>query len=179
LTEQELINGCIKNNANCQRMLFEQYAGVMMTVCLRYSTDHTEAEDMLQEGFVRVFRYIKQYKSEGSFEGWIKRIVVNAALRILQKKVIRFSEMTEELRDIRQQDAGILSSLNEREILKLISNLPPGYRIIFNLYVLEGYSHDEIAVLLKINSGTSRSQLAKARRTLQEQILLQQKTSYR
>jgi RNA polymerase sigma factor (sigma-70 family) len=150
-----------------------------MTVCLRYSTDHTEAEDMLQEGFVRVFRYIKQYKSEGSFEGWIKRIVVNAALRILQKKVIRFSEMTEELRDIRQQDAGILSSLNEREILKLISNLPPGYRIIFNLYVLEGYSHDEIAVLLKINSGTSRSQLAKARRTLQEQILLQQKTSYR
>ena len=158
-------------------MLFKQYAGIMMTICLRYSCDHTEAEDMLQEGFIRVFRYINQYKFEGSFEGWLKRVIVNAALRILQKKVIHFSEINEELQDLQQGD--ILSNLSEREILKLISNLPTGYRVVFNLYVLEGYSHSEIAEMLQINAGTSRSQLAKAKRTLQEQIRSQQKTSHR
>ena len=172
-----MIKGCVKNNATCQQMLFEQYAGIMMTICLRYSCDHTEAEDMLQEGFIRIFRYIKQYKFEGSFEGWLKRIVVNAALRILQKKVIHFSEISEEAKDLQQADSDILSNLSEREILKLISNLPAGYRVVFNLYVLEGYSHGEIAELLKINTGTSRSQLSKAKRTLQEQIRSQQKLS--
>lgn len=158
-------------------MLFEQYAGIMMTICLRYSCDHNEAEDILQEGFIRVFKYIDQYKSAGSFEGWIKRVMVNAALRNLQKKVIHFSAINEELEDLQLVDADILSNLREREILKLISKLPTGYRVVFNLYVLEGYSHDEIAHLLKINAGTSRSQLAKARKTLQEQIRSQQKSS--
>ena len=130
---------------------------------------------MLQEGFIRVFRYINQYKFEGSFEGWLKRIIVNAALRILQKKVIPFSEVNEELQDLQQADADILSNLSEREILKLISNLPTGYKVVFNMYVLEGYNHAEIAEMLKINTGTSRSQLAKARRKLQEQIRSHQK----
>src|SRR5258708_29240982 len=107
LTEHELIKGCVKNNANCQRVLFEQYAGLMMTICLRYSGDHTEAEDMLQEGFIRVFRYISQYKFEGSFEGWRKCIIVNASLRILQKKVIHFSEITEDLQDLQQAEADV------------------------------------------------------------------------
>jgi len=132
---------------------------------------------MLQEGFIRVFRYIHQYKFEGSFEGWIKRIVVNASLRILQKKGIHFLEINEELQELQQAEADILSTLSEREILKLISNLPTGYRVIFNLYVLEGYSHGEIAEMLQIDKGTSRSQLSKARRTLQEQIRSQQKLS--
>ena len=160
-------------------MLFEQYSGIMMTVCLSYSCDQAQAEDMLQEGFIRVFKYINQYKFEGSFEGWLKRIVVNAALRILQKKVIHFSEVSEEVQDIKQIEPEVWSNLSEREILKLISNLPAGYRVVFNMYVLEGYSHGEIAEMLKINTGTSRSQLAKAKRTLQEQILSQQKTSHR
>ena len=158
-------------------MLFEQYSGIMITICLRYACDNTEAEDMLQEGFIRVFRYIHQYKFEGSFEGWIKRIVVNASLRILQKKGIHFLEINEELQELQQAEADILSTLSEREILKLISNLPTGYRVIFNLYVLEGYSHGEIAEMLQIDKGTSRSQLSKARRTLQEQIRSQQKLS--
>jgi len=132
---------------------------------------------MLQEGFIRVFRYIHQYKFDGSFEGWIKRIVVNASLRILQKKGIHFLEINEELQELQQAEADILSTLSEREILKLISNLPTGYRVIFNLYVLEGYSHGEIAEILQIDKGTSRSQLSKARRTLQEQIRSQQKLS--
>lgn len=170
-----MIKGCVKNNAACQQMLFGQYAGILMTICLRYSCDQTEAEDMLQEGFIRIFRYINQYKFEGSFEGWLKRIVVNTALRILQKKGIRFQEINEEVQELQHPDADALSNAGEHEILKLISNLPQGYRVVFNLYVLEGYSHGEIAEMLGINTGTSRSQLAKARRTLQEQIRSQQK----
>ena len=175
MTEHELIKGCVKNNATCQRMLFEQYAGRMMTICLRYSCDETEAEDMLQEAFIRIFKYINQYKFEGSFEGWLKRIAVNTALKILQKKSIHFSEINDELQDLQMAEADALSNLSEQEILKLISNLPLGYRVVFNLFVLEGYSHNEIADMLKINTVTSRSQLAKAKRRLQEQIKSQQK----
>lgn len=179
MTEHELIKGCAKNNATCQRMLFEQYSGIMMTVCLRYSCDQAQAEDILQEAFIRVFKYINQYKFQGSFEGWLKRIVVNTALRILQKKIIHFSEVSEEVQDIKQIEPEVWSNLSEREILKLISNLATGYRIVFNMYVLEGYSHDEIAEMLKVNTGTSRSQLARAKKALQEQIIFQQKTSYK
>lgn len=156
-------------------MLFEQYAGRMMTICIRYSANHAEAEDMLQEAFIRIFYNIGQYKFEGSFEGWLKRIVVNAALRILQKKGIRFSELNEDIQE--QQIAGseVWSNASEEEILKLIGKLPLGYRTVFNMYVLEGYSHAEIASMLKIDMGTSRSQLAKARKALQQQIMSQQK----
>lgn len=158
-------------------MLFEQYAGKMMTICIRYSCCQAEAEDMLQEAFVRIFTYINQYKFEGSFEGWLKRIVVNTALKNLQKKVIHFSELNEELQEVSNTDSDAWSNLSEREILKLVSSLPTGYRMVFNLYVLEGYSHSEIAEMLTINPGTSRSQLAKAKRILQEQIRSQQKIS--
>jgi len=156
-------------------MLFEQYGGRMMTVCIRYSSTHVEAEDMLQEAFIRIFSYIGQYKFEGSFEGWLKRIVINAALRILQKKGIRFLELNEDIQEQQIADSEVWSNASEEEILKLISKLPAGYRTVFNLYVLEGYSHAEIASMLKIDMGTSRSQLAKARKVLQHQIISQQK----
>lgn len=151
-------------------MLFEHYAGRMMTVCRRYASDSTEAEDMLQESFIRVFNNISQYRFEGSLEGWIRRIVIHTALRILQKKKIRFAEINEEL-DI-EQSLGVdgISSLSAEELLKLISGLPDGYRVVFNLYVLEGYDHNEIAAMLEINAATSRSQLSKARKVLQTQI---------
>jgi len=156
-------------------MLFEQYAGRMMTVCIRYSTTNAEAEDMLQEAFIRIFSYIGQFKFEGSFEGWLKHIVVNAALRILQKKGIRFSELNEGIQEQQIADSEVWANASEEEILKLISKLPLGYRTVFNMYVLEGYSHAEIASLLKIDMGTCRSQLAKARKALQQQIMSQQK----
>jgi RNA polymerase sigma factor (sigma-70 family) len=177
LTERELISGCINNNTACQKMLFDKYAGIMMTICKRYASNQTEAEDMLQVGFIRIFKYIHQYKFEGPFEAWMKRIIVNAAVRILQKKVIRFSEIDEHVENLRPEGTDPFSILNERELLQLISNLPTGYRVVFNMYVLEGYSHNEIAATLGINNGTSRSQLAKAKKTLQQQILLQQKLS--
>ena len=149
----------------------------MMTICNRYASTRTEAEDMLQEGFIRIFKYIHQYKFEGPLEAWLKRIMVNAALRILQKKTIRFSEINGYMEEVSPEDTNPFSALAEQEILQLISNLPTGYRVVFNMYVLEGYSHNEIASMLNITSGTSRSQLAKAKKALKEQILLQQKSS--
>jgi len=175
LTEKELVTGCIKKDAKSQRMLFEQYAGKMMTICRRYSCDQKEAEDMLQEAFIRIFTYIHQYKFEGPLGAWIMRITVNSALKILQNKKIHFSEIRESQQTFHAIDPHALSNLSEDELLKLISNLPEGYRIVFNLYVLEGYNHDEIAQLLNIRPATSRSQLSKARRMLQEQITPLQK----
>lgn len=151
-------------------MLFDQYSGRMMTICRRYSRDQKEAEDMLQEAFIRVFSYIHQYKFDGPLGAWIRRVTVNSSLTILQSKKIQFSEIREDQPVDHAVDSHALSNLNEEELLKLIGNLPEGYRIIFNLYAIEGYNHDEIAEMLKIKPATSRSQLSKARRILQEQI---------
>lgn len=170
MTEQELIKGCIKRDAKSQRMLFDQYSGIMMTVCRRYSNDQKEAEDLLQESFIKVFSHISQYRFEGSLEGWIKRIVVNTALRVLKSKKIHFSAINEDTHETQSIDSQALTNLNADELLKLIDNLPEGYRIVFNLYALEGYDHNEIAKLLNINPGTSRSQLSKARGLLKTQI---------
>lgn len=176
MTEYELIKGCIKQDSTCQRRLFEQFAGKMMTVCLRYANDSMEAEDMMQEGFIRVFNYIDQFKFEGSFEGWVRRVVVNTALKHLQKKRLSFAEIKE---DNSQQspriDSYAYSNLGEGDLMKLISQLPDGYKTIFNLNVIEGYSHEEIAKMLDIQPSTSRSQLVKARKMLQNQILNLQK----
>jgi len=176
VTEAEIIKGCKKNNIACQRLLFDAYAGRLMTVCLRYACDTPEAEDMLQETFIRIFDVIDQYRFEGSFEGWLKRIAVSVALRILQKKKIKFSSadfISDE--NISAAEPKVLSTLSVEELLKLINGLPDGYRIIFNLYVMEGYNHDEIAEMLNIETVTSRTQLVKARKMLQKQILSNQK----
>jgi RNA polymerase sigma factor (sigma-70 family) len=170
LTEKELIEGCIRKDAKSQRRLFDEYAGKWMTVCRRYAGDQREAEDMLQEGFIRIFSHIGQYRFEGPFEGWMRRIVVNTALQSLQRKKIRFAEIREEEESFPAIDAEILARLDTEELLKLINRLPDGYRIVFNLYVIEGYDHNEISALLRISAGTSRSQLAKARKLLQTQI---------
>lgn len=170
MTERELIEGCLKKNSKSQRKLFELFAGKMMTVCRRYATDPTEAEDMLQEAFIRIFNNIGQYRFEGSLEGWIRRIVIHTALRVLQKKKLRFSEIQDGLNIEQSMTVDGVASLSAEELLKLISGLPDGYRIVFNLYVLEGYDHNEIASMLDINAATSRSQLAKARKVLQTQI---------
>lgn len=175
MTEYELIKGCIKQDSACQRLLFEQYAGKMMTVCLRYAHDSMEAEDMLQEGFIRVFNYIDQFKFEGSFEGWIRRVVVNTALKHLQKKRLSFTEINDNHQQAPRLESYAYSNLGEEELMKLIGQLPSGYRTIFNLNIIEGYSHEEIAKMLDIQPSTSRSQLVKARKMLQNQILNLQK----
>ncbi len=171
LSEHELIKGCVEQNSQTQRLLFEQYAGKFMAVCLRYANDVMEAEDMVQEGFVRIFANIHQFKHEGSFEGWMRRIVVNVCLKFIQKRKMQFKEVEIGNANEPQLSPYVYNNLGARELMKLVNGLPDGYRTVFNLSVIEGYSHDEIAVMLGIQASTSRSQLVKARRMLQEQIL--------
>ena len=171
MTETDLIKGCIKGNAQCQRMLFEQYAGKMMSVCLRYANDTMEAEDIMQDGFIKVYQYLHQFKFEGSFEGWIRRIIVNTAIRHLEKKKIQFKDIDESGANAPKLDPYAYAHLGQDDLMKLISQLPDGYRIVFDLNVIEGYSHEEIGVMLGIEASTSRSQLVKARRMLQNQII--------
>ncbi len=175
LNERDLIQGCRRKDTVAQRALFEKYAGILMTICRRYAKDQHEAEDMLQEAFIRIFSYINQFKSAGSFEGWLKRITVNAAIKILQKRKVTIVGIANDQYELISQDFNVLSDLNTEDLLKLISQLPDGYRMIFNLYVIEGYSHEEIAVILKIKTATSRSQLSKARAILKDKINLSQK----
>ncbi len=175
MTDQELIKGCIKEDVQCQRALFERFAGKMMTVCLRYAKDKMEAEDILQDGFVRVFNYLKQFNGEGSFEGWVRRVMVNVALRHCQKRKHQFSEVNDASERIESNEPFAHDRLSENEILKMVQQLPQGYRIVFNLHVLEGYGHEEIGEILKIGASTSRSQLVKARKMLQTMLLEQQK----
>lgn len=141
-----------------------------MTVCRRYAPDRKTAEDILQESFINIFRHIHRYRSEGSLEGWIRKIVVHAALRGLEKKRLHFAGLDNHPGAEPAIDAEAVARLSEEELLRLISALPDGYRLVFNLYVLEGYNHDEIAAMLKISNATSRSQLLKARRLLQTRI---------
>ncbi len=146
-----------------------------MTICRRYAGDQHEAEDMLQEAFISIFSHINQFKFAGSFEGWLKRITVNTAIKILKKRNIKIIGIDNDQNELISPDFNILSDLNTEDLLKLINQLPDGYRIIFNLYVIEGYSHDEIADMLKIKTATSRSQLSKARAILKDKIILLQK----
>jgi RNA polymerase sigma factor (sigma-70 family) len=175
VTEHDLIRGCIRQDNSCQRMLFDKYAGKMMGVCLRYANDAMEAEDMIQDAFIKVFQYIGQFKFEGSFEGWIRRIVVNTAIRHLERKKMKFKDIDDHSSSGPQVEASAYTHLGEEDLMKLINQLPDGYRLVFNLNVIEGYSHEEIAEMLHIQPGTSRSQLVKARKMLQQQILQLQK----
>lgn len=167
MTEKELIKGCIARRQEYQRMLFEKYAGRMMSVCLRYANDQHDAQDILQVGFVKVFDHLHQFRQEGSFEGWMRRVFVSVAIRHLSKRKLHFDEIGEDHQEIAADDGGVLSRISEDEIHGLIRSLPDGYRTVFNLHVVEGYSHEEIAKMLNIQSSTSRTQLLKARKLLQ------------
>ena len=151
----------------------------MLGVCHRYARNSADAEDILQDAFIKVFSKIGQFKGDGSFEGWIRKIVVNTALK--KYTLTRYSkemsgmEITENMQPV--ADASAYTHLSEKDLLALINNLPDGYRVIFNLYVMEGFQHEEIAAMLGIQPGTSRSQLVKARLMLQKQILSLQKVA--
>lgn len=175
MNETDLIQGCVRRDTIAQHTLFEKYAGILMTICRRYAGDQHEAEDMLQEAFINIFNHINQFKSAGSFEGWLKRITVNAAIKILQRRKIKIVGITNDQHELISPDSNVISDLSAEDLLKLISQLPDGYRVIFNSYVIEGYSHDEIAGMLKIKTATSRSQLSKARAILKDKINFLQK----
>jgi RNA polymerase sigma-70 factor (ECF subfamily) len=167
LTEAELIQGCKNKISSHQRLLFERYAGKMMSVCLRYANDQHTAQEILQTGFIKLFDKIHQFRGEGSFEGWMKRVFVTVALRELSKRKINFREIGDMETNAVTQDPSVFSKISEEDIHAMIKKLPDGYRTVFNMHIIEGYSHDEIASLLNIQATTSRTQLLKARKMLQ------------
>jgi RNA polymerase sigma-70 factor (ECF subfamily) len=171
LTEQEIISGVLKANRAAQKALFDQYAGRMMALCNRYTTDRDQAQDFLQEGFIRVFKYIGQFRQEGSFEGWMRRIFVSVILRELSKQKMLFSDLELAVSQEPAIEPDAISRISEAELQGMIRSMPPGYRTVFNLFVIEGYSHEEIAELLQIQPATSRVQLMKARKYLQAQLV--------
>jgi RNA polymerase sigma-70 factor (ECF subfamily) len=175
--ETVLIKKAIKNNREAQHVLFELHAPKMLSICRYYIKDVQHAEEAMLNGFFKVFKYLKNYKAEGSFEGWVRRIMVRESISFLrQQKHIEFSvEKIEETNDFSTQ---INTEFEVAEIQKLIDSLPEGYKMVFVMYAIEGYKHAEIAELLKITEGTSKSQLFKARKLLQELINKQNNTSY-
>ncbi len=179
ITEQTLIQGCIAGDRNAQTKLYSLYAARMLGVCLRYSKSREEAEEILHEGFLRVFRYIKNFKGTGSFEGWIKKIMVNCALlRYRNKSHQQFFASLDALPYDAVSDIDIVSNLDAKELLSFVQALPAGYRLIFNLYVFEGYKHREIAEALGIAEGTSKSNLSDARALLQKALTAKKKLVY-
>jgi RNA polymerase sigma-70 factor (ECF subfamily) len=171
ISESDLIKGCIEGNRQMQEELYNRFSGKMYAVCLRYANNADDAQDLLQEGFIKVFRNLHRFRAEGSFEGWIRRVFVNSSIEHFRKKSVELSKVSDkEENTIEDQDISALDQLAERDIVKLIQDLSPGYRTVFNLYVVEGYSHKEIGELLGISEGTSKSQLARARSILQKKV---------
>lgn len=169
--EQELIAACARQDRSAQRKIYERYSSRMFAICLRYAKDRDEAKDMLQDGFITVFSKISSYKNEGSFEGWMRRIFVNTALMSLRRNdVLKGAvDVTAPRSEIPIED-NVLERMDGQKVMKLIREMPIGFRTVFNLSVLDGFSHQEIAGKLGISEGASRSQLSRARLWLQERI---------
>ncbi len=170
LNEHELIRGCLRGSAQCQRDLYERFAGKMYAVCLRYARTREDAADILQEGFLKVFSKMGQFQFQGSFEGWVRRVMVNTALRAYQKQRYEFEQTGFERLPELPVEPDAVALLSESELLDIVRKLPDGYRAVFNLVAIEGYSHAEAANVLGIQESTSRSQLTKARRHLEEEV---------
>lgn len=170
ITENDLINGCIAGDRQKQEMLYRRFAPKMYAVCLRYANNSDDARDLLQEGFIKVFRNLEKFRKEGSFEGWVRRVFVNTAIEHYRKKINLNTISEKEERTIEDGSWNILDQLAEKDIIQLVQELSPGYRSVFNMYVIEGYSHKEIGDILGISEGTSKSQLARAKAILQKQV---------
>ncbi|MBC5774142.1 sigma-70 family RNA polymerase sigma factor [Pontibacter sp. KCTC 32443] len=173
--EEKLIDGCIAGKREMQRLLYDLYNKKMMVVCLRYAPTTFEAEDILQEGFVKVFANIQNFKKDCPLEFWIRKIIVNTALKHLrQKTVLTVSHETEEVENLSSSDYN-LNDYSMDELLSMIQSLAPRYRMVFNLYAIEGYNHKEIGEMLDISEGTSKSQYSRARAILQSMLMRQDK----
>jgi len=175
--DEKIIEGCISGKRRAQNQLYQKYSPGMLGVCLRYSNNLAEAEDILQEGFIKVFKNIKNFRKEGSFEGWIRRIIINSAITYISKNKITFKEIDEDKMELTEETETNESYIpvDPEVLLKLIQNMPEGYRMVINLYVFEGYRHKEISEILNISESTSKSQLSKARKYLKNELEKQNK----
>ncbi len=171
MNERKLIEACKNNDASAQKLLYETFARKMMSVCLRYADNREMAEDFLQEGFIKVFSSIRSYSYEGSFEGWMRRVFVNTALESLRKNdLLRNGVDLDSLDPQQEADYSAVDKISADELMELIAQLPPGFRTVFNMFAVEGYSHKEIAHALNITESTSRSQYTRAKKLLQKWI---------
>lgn len=169
-TEEQIREGCVKGDRRYQQMLYNMFSAKMFSVCLRYANEYNSAQDLLQEGFVKVFKNIEKFRGEGSFEGWVRRIFVNTAIEHYRKQVNLYALHDSEAKGYEHYDGNALETLKHEDIMKMIQKLSDGYRTVFNLYVVEGFSHKEIGDMMGISEGTSKSQLARARYLLQKMI---------
>jgi RNA polymerase sigma-70 factor (ECF subfamily) len=169
--EASLIQACIKQNRAAQKKLYDLYAPKMLGVCYRYAQSKEEAEDMLQEGFIKVFQKLDSFKFQGVFEGWLRRIFVNTAINIIRKyQKLQYETDIEEAGTMASNAAEVLDAMQNKEVIELIRNMPQGYRTVLNLYAIEGYSHKEIGEMLGINESSSRSQFTRAKAVLAKKI---------
>jgi RNA polymerase sigma factor (sigma-70 family) len=166
----KVIKGCINGNAGCQTGLYRLLAPKMYALCLQYAGNRDEAKDIMQDGFIKVYQKIEQFSGKGSFEGWVRRIMINTALEKYRSRVL--TEQIDEKSGLKEEVASddSISDLTAAELINLIQTLTPQYRMVFNLYALEGYNHKEIGEMLGISEGTSKSNLSRARVILQEKI---------
>ena len=173
MEERQLIEGCIRGDSRAQKALYELYASAMMSVCQRYVCNRETAKDLLQDGFVRLFSKIHTYSGKGSFKGWMRKIFVTTALEHLRHKDVLKCGIEVEKVDfkIENEDISLFEQLSENDLLSCIANLPAGYRTVFNMHAIDGFTHEEIAKELKISANTSRSQYFKARQVLQKIVL--------
>ena len=164
-------DNCRKNNPISQRALYDKYARKMMAVCLRYGRDYDTAQDLMQEGFIKVFTAIDSYTGNGSFEGWIRRIFINTALEYLRRNdILRETVDIDDSEPMQEIDYSTVEQMSADELMELVAELPTGFRTVFNLFVVEGYNHKEIGEMLGITESTSRSQLTRAKKWLQKRI---------
>ncbi len=167
---KKIIEECGSGNLRAQAKLYELFAPKMFAVCLRYSKDRTEAEDSLQDGFIKVFTYIKGFRHEGSFEGWMRRIMVNVSLGKYRKQHIMYPVENVGVYEQPNFTDDILAKISATELIEMIQGLSPRYRMVFNLFVMEGMNHKEISEEMNISVGTSKSNLARAREVLQRKV---------
>jgi RNA polymerase sigma factor (sigma-70 family) len=170
-TIDDLLEGCKAGDRKMQEMLYKQTASKMLAVCMRYAKDRMEAEDVLQMGYVKIFQKVKDYRGDGSFEGWIRRIMVNTAIESYRKNLRTLNVVPIEDAYEQPSTGFDFSSLGMQDLMKVIQKLADGYRMVFNMYIIEGYSHKEIAETLGISEGASKSQLSRARAILQQEII--------
>lgn len=171
MTDEELVQGCVKKDPRAQKHLYDKFSRKMMGVCMRYSQSTEEAEDVLQNGFISIFLNIESFKGSGSLEGWIRRIIVNTALTNIRKnKKLQQNIELESVEFMLPSTNEVSETSGAKDLLKVIQTLPTGFRTVFNLYAIEGYSHKEIGDLLGISEGTSKSQYSRAKAHLQKMI---------
>lgn len=172
-TEESLINGCLRNDPAFQKMLYYKYSDKMYAICLRYSNNTEAAKDILQDGFVRVFKSLPDFAFRGSFEGWVRRIMVNTAIEYYRKEIKNYSVLDIETVEEIEVKNTVIDNLSFNDLIGLISQLPTGYRTVFNMFAVEGFSHKEIADQLGISENTSKTQMMKARFMLQKLMAAQ------